>query len=180
MHIEPCFCGNSDLEEFIVKKNKMTCLCCNTTRVSSTTRTTDEMIAVWNTRGVCPIDLNLTKADAISEMIGKMPSVGFDSEREKNNWIGDYIHELRSGEHISPEVDTESLKSEVLMLKQKLRKEASRNAYIACTGKSIKDIGFDTIHEMVFQIGTEKSGGNKVSINVSDIEKYADELVKNQ
>ena len=180
MHIEPCFCGNSEPEEFIIKKNKMTCLSCNTIRISSTTRTTDEMIAVWNTRGVCPIDLNLTKANAISEMIGNMPSVGFNSEREKNNWIGDYIHELRSGEHLSSELDTENLESEVLVLRQKLRKEASRNAYIACTGKSIKDIGFDAINEMIFQIGTEKTGGNKVSINVSDVEKYAEELIKNQ
>jgi len=57
---------------------------------------TREMIDVWNTRGVCPIDLNQTKAKAISEMIGNMPAIGFQSEREKNNWIGDYIHDLEN------------------------------------------------------------------------------------
>ncbi|GAA5138449.1 hypothetical protein [Thalassotalea piscium] len=96
MQIEPCFCGNTDIDEFIIKVNKMTCLCCNTIRVSSTTKSVEEMITVWNTRGVCPIDLNTTKADAISEMIGNMPAIGFNSEREKNNWIGDYIHQLRN------------------------------------------------------------------------------------
>lgn len=96
MNIEPCFCGNTDIDEFIIKKNKMACLCCNTSRFSSTTTSTEEMIDVWNTRGVCPIDLNLTKAKAISEMIGNMPAIGFQSEREKNNWIGDYIHDLEN------------------------------------------------------------------------------------
>lgn len=94
--IEPCFCGNVDINEFIIKPNKMTCLCCNTMRVSSTARTIQEMIDVWNTRGICPIDLNNTKADAISEMIGNMPSVGFRSERDKNNWIGEYINNLKN------------------------------------------------------------------------------------
>jgi len=41
------------------------------------------MIDVWNARGVCPIDLNQTKAKAISEMIENMPAIGFQSEREK-------------------------------------------------------------------------------------------------
>jgi hypothetical protein len=96
LKIEPCFCGNIDIDEFIIKNNKMTCLCCNTVRFSSTTRTIEEMIGVWNTRGVCPIDLNQTKAQAISEMIRNMPAIGFRSEREKNNWIGDYIHDLEN------------------------------------------------------------------------------------
>jgi hypothetical protein len=54
------------------------------------------MVEVWNTRCICPIDLNITKAEAISEMIGNMPAIGFSSEREKNNWIGDYIHNLKT------------------------------------------------------------------------------------
>jgi hypothetical protein len=74
----------------------MNCLFCNTSRFSSTTSSTEEMIDVWNTRGVCPIDLNQTKAKAISEMIGNMSAIGFQSEREKNNWIGDYIHDLEN------------------------------------------------------------------------------------
>ena len=40
--------------------------------------------------------VNSIKADAISEMIGNMPSVGFRRERAKNNWIGDYIDRLRN------------------------------------------------------------------------------------
>jgi len=83
LDIEPCFCGNTGIDEFLIKKNKMTCLRCNTSRFSSTTSSTEEMIDVWNARGVCPIDLNQTKAKAISEMIENMPAIGFQSEREK-------------------------------------------------------------------------------------------------
>ena len=35
------------------------------------------------------------RADAISGMIGNMPSAGFNSDRDRNNWIGDYIYKLR-------------------------------------------------------------------------------------
>tara|TARA_R100000951_G_scaffold91472_1_gene79840 strand:+ start:8148 stop:8390 length:243 start_codon:yes stop_codon:yes gene_type:complete len=48
----------------------------------------------WIKRAKLDVSLNQLKADAISEMIGRMPAKGFDSEREKNNWIGDYIHDL--------------------------------------------------------------------------------------
>jgi DNA-binding XRE family transcriptional regulator len=69
---------------------------------------------------------------------------------------------------------------QITELKSKLKKEMSRNAYIACTGKSIKDIGFDAINEMLFQIATDKKGKSLKSIDVSDIEKYTDELIKNE
>ncbi len=36
------------------------------------------------------------KADAISDMCDKMPSSGFTKMRDQNNWIGDYIEELRA------------------------------------------------------------------------------------
>lgn len=93
MHIEPCFCGNTDPDEFIIKTNKMTCLCCNTTRISSTTTCTDDMLGVWNTRGVCPIDLDKTKALAIGDMFHSMPFY-FKDDRDRSDWIAQYIHNL--------------------------------------------------------------------------------------
>jgi hypothetical protein len=68
MVIKPCFCNNTDPDQFIIKRNKMTCLDCNTTRISSTSKNVEEMIDVWNTRGVCPIDKNDTKIEAINEL----------------------------------------------------------------------------------------------------------------
>ncbi len=70
MQIEPCFCGNTDPDEFIIRHNKMACLCCPTIRTSSTTRTADEMLAVWNTRGVAPIDAADANAKLFEEAKG--------------------------------------------------------------------------------------------------------------
>lgn len=95
LNIQPCFCNNTDVNEFIIKVNKITCLCCNTTRVSSTSTTIEEMIAVWNARGITPTELSKVKADAIIEMLDEMPAIGFVTEREKNNWIGEYIENLK-------------------------------------------------------------------------------------
>ena len=59
-----------------------------------TTDDYNQLQAEWITRTQLELNINQLKADAISEMIGRMPANGFDSEREKNNWIGDYIHDL--------------------------------------------------------------------------------------
>ena len=40
--------------------------------------------------------INQLKAEAISEMIGSMPPIGFSSMRERNNWIGNYIQVLEA------------------------------------------------------------------------------------
>lgn len=56
----------------------------------------NQLQSEWITRASPEISINELKAFAISEMIDSMPSSGFNSERERNNWIGDYIHELNS------------------------------------------------------------------------------------
>ena len=50
----------------------------------------------WITRTKLDVDINQLKADAISEMFDNMPAIGFNSDRDRNNWIGDYIHDLRT------------------------------------------------------------------------------------
>lgn len=47
----PCFCGNTDPHEFIIRKNKISCCQCTTNKVSSTSQSIEEMIGIWNTRG---------------------------------------------------------------------------------------------------------------------------------
>lgn len=47
----PCFCGNQDQDEFLIKKNKIQCLNCNTIKISSTSLSRSEMVGLWNTRG---------------------------------------------------------------------------------------------------------------------------------
>jgi hypothetical protein len=71
MELKPCFCGNINPDEFVIKLNRITCLECNTIRSSSTSTSTEEMFNVWNTRGVCPIDQNDTKIEAIEELKSK-------------------------------------------------------------------------------------------------------------
>ncbi|MDO6426214.1 hypothetical protein Q4489_04280 [Thalassotalea sp. 1_MG-2023] len=56
----------------------------------------NQLQAEWITRTRLDISINELKADAIEEMIGNMPAIGFCSERERNNWIGDYIHKLNT------------------------------------------------------------------------------------
>jgi hypothetical protein len=56
----------------------------------------NQLQSEWITRASPEITINELKAFAISEMIDSMPSSGFNSERERNNWIGDYIYELNS------------------------------------------------------------------------------------
>lgn len=63
-------------------------------QVFLTTADFNQLQTEWIVRSKMSININQLKADAISEMIGKMPAIGFSSERERNNWIGDYIHEL--------------------------------------------------------------------------------------
>lgn len=48
-----------------------------------------------------------------------------------------------------------------------LRKEASRNAYISCTGKSVNDIQIDGINEMIFKLSDGKS-----PISLDEINEY--------
>jgi hypothetical protein len=139
----------------------------------------NQLQSEWITRTKLDIGVNQLKADAISEMLDSMPSLGFDSDRERNNWIGDYIHNLNESNN-ELKNDSSKLLSKIDDLNIKLKKEMSRNAYISCTGKSIKDIAFDAINEMIFQIGTDATGSNKKSLNVSAIEKYADSLIKEE
>jgi len=133
----------------------------------------------WITRTRLDVSINQLKADAISEMFNSMPSSGFNSDRERNNWIGDYIHNLNNNDNTSNEYKPgiPELLTKIEELNSKLKKEMSRNAYVACTGKSIKDIGFDAINEMVFQIGIDATGANKEYVKVSAVEKYADTLI---
>ncbi|WP_390241002.1 hypothetical protein [Vibrio sp. R78045] len=54
-----------------------------------------------------------------------------------------------------------------------LVKERSKNAYIRVTGKSIADIQFDGIQDMLSELGRESG-----SIQVELIEQYADKLTR--
>lgn len=49
--LTPCFCGNTNPAEFSIKPNKIECFECHTVRTSSTTTTSEEMVAAWNVRG---------------------------------------------------------------------------------------------------------------------------------
>jgi len=50
----------------------------------------------WIKRERLEVNINQLKADAISEMLGMMPARGFSRERDRNNWIGDYIYNLEN------------------------------------------------------------------------------------
>lgn len=69
--------------------------------------------------------------------------------------------------------DSESMFNEIKSLRAKLKNEMAKNAYISVTGKSLKVIEFDAINEMLFKIGFDQE-----QINVSDMQKYADNLIK--
>lgn len=69
--LKSCFCDNTNPDEFIIKPNKITCLECNTTRVSSTSSSVEEMIDIWNVRGCTPIVHSDAKEDALNELKSK-------------------------------------------------------------------------------------------------------------
>lgn len=84
--LAPCFCGNTDPEEFDIRVNKMSCLKCPTLRLSTTSTSKEEMIAVWNTRGEATTDLN----SAILTLIDRY-STRMRSELLANEEKGDFL-----------------------------------------------------------------------------------------
>jgi hypothetical protein len=69
--------------------------------------------------------------------------------------------------------DHKSMYEELLLLRQQLAKEKSKNAFIETTGKGIADIGQDAIYEMLFKLKSDSS-----VIETCSIQKYAEELTK--
>jgi hypothetical protein len=63
-------------------------------------------------------------------------------------------------------------------LKESLRKEKSRNAFVEVTGKSLAEMRSDALNEMVFEL--TKSNFETKSLNVSDIQQYADKLLESR
>lgn len=70
-------------------------------------------------------------------------------------------------EFASPEAVFKALKE----TREDLVRERSKNAYIAVTGKSIVDIQFDGIHEMLTKVESTSA-----SVKIVDIEQYAESL----
>lgn len=84
----PCFCGNTDPSEFVIKINKISCSKCNTVRVSSTTTSEAEMVALWNRRGDFDVGFAMSKTQQtlMDKYFEKMCS-----ELVSNNHKGDMV-----------------------------------------------------------------------------------------
>lgn len=66
-----------------------------------------------------------------------------------------------------------NLETENRSLKEKLRKEMSRNAFVEVTGKGLPEIRADAINEMIFELTKDSP-----QITLSDIENYTRNLLE--
>lgn len=86
------------------------------------------------------------------------------------NRLDDCLGSTVKADEVFEQIEAELTKTNTL-----LKNEISKNAYAETTGKSIKDIGFDAIHEMLFQ-----AAKTNTELSVTEIESYADNLVAKQ
>jgi hypothetical protein len=95
--LKPCFCGNTDPQEFIIKKNRITCLECHTSRVSSTSTSEEDMVKVWNVRGLTPLDDSDASASNLSserwdDYLNLILSIYSKTPDEHTLSVGDWKH----------------------------------------------------------------------------------------